>query len=289
MSTVAEPLTDTDAGGATGTGRGTGGGTGIGVQLRSEIRKFTTTKLWWILLLAMVVCSAGLTGLMVLGGLNAPNSPMDFGTAQGVVPAYNLPVALACVFPLAVGVMMVTGEYNSRTIGTTLLSEPRRMRVYGAKVLVGLGAAFAYGVLTMAVSALVAAGLLSGHGEQTFLGETSVLGALFGSIGVMTLWGAIGVGVGSLVRNQAAAIVGILLLTQFLEPTLRILSSAMGSPDAGNFLPGGAGDVASGGTVLTAATDAGGASQPFGFLVLALYAVVLVALGGRRFARYEAS
>lgn len=281
--------TNTAVGAGPAVSTGTAAGTSTAIHLRSEIRKLTTTKLWWILLLAMVLGSAGLTALIVFGGLNAPKSPLSFGTAGDAVPAYNLPVALAYVFPLAIGVVLMTQEFHSRTITATLLSEPRRLRVYGAKILVGLGTAFVYGVVSVAASALVAAALLSGHGKQPFLTDGKVLGALFGSVVVMTLWGAIGVGVGALVRNQAVAIVGILLVTQFVEPTLRILSSSLGSPELGNLLPGGAGDLAGGGTIMTAATGAEGGTQALGFLALALYAVAIGALGGLRFARYEVS
>ncbi|MFD7093787.1 hypothetical protein [Streptomyces xanthophaeus] len=261
--------------------------TGMATHLRSELRKLTTTKLWWILLVCMVAGSAGLTALVVFGGLNAPRSPLSFDTAQDVVPAYNLSVAIGYVFPLAIGVVMVTQEYSSRTITATLLSEPRRIRVYGAKAVIGLAAAFVYGAVAVAASALVTAALLAGHGKQAHLTDPAVLGALGGSVVVMTLWGAIGVGVGALVRNQVVAIVGILLMTQFVEPTLRIMSSAMGHPGLGNLLPGGAGDIAGGGTIMTAAADAQDATQALGFLVLALYAVAVGALGGLRFARYE--
>ncbi|WP_050495417.1 ABC transporter permease [Streptomyces baarnensis] len=257
--------------------------------LRSEVLKLTTTRLWWVLLLAVLACSAGFTALIVFGGLNAPRSPLSFGTAGDAVPAYNLAVALAYVFPLAIGVIAVTQEYHARTISATLLAEPRRARVYGAKLLVGLGTAFVYGTVAVVSGALVAAALLSGHGKPAYLTDGTVLGALGGSIVVMTLWGAIGVGVGALVRNQVAAIVGILLVTQFLEPTLRILASSLGNAELGNLLPGGAGDLAGGGTIMTAAAEADGGSQGLGFLVLTLYAVAIGAVGAVRFTRYEAS
>ncbi|MFE1410226.1 ABC transporter permease [Streptomyces sp. NPDC058746] len=287
MTTDTITRTDTHTHTHKGTGTDMSTGTTMGTHLRSELRKLTTTRLWWILLLAVVVGSAGLTALVVSAGLGAPMSPLSFGSAAEAVPAYNLAVALAYVFPLAIGVVMVTQEYGSRTITATLLSEPRRMRVFGAKVLVGLCTAFVYGAVSVAGSALVAAALLSGHGEPAYLTDPAVLSALAGSVVVMTLWGAIGVGLGALVRNQAVAIVGILLMTQFVEPTLRILASAMGHPGVGNFLPGGAGDTAAGGTIMTAAAGAEGAAQPLGFLVLALYAVAVAALGGLRFNRYE--
>ncbi|CAM5250559.1 ABC transporter permease [Streptomyces badius] len=136
--------------------------------LRSEVLKLTTTRLWWILLLAVVACGAGFTALIVFGGLNAPRSPLSFGAAGDAVPAYNLPVALAYVFPLAIGVITVTQEYHARTISATLLAEPRRARVYGAKLVVGLGTAFVYGAVAVLSGALVAAALLAGHGKPTY-------------------------------------------------------------------------------------------------------------------------
>ncbi|MET8731492.1 ABC transporter permease [Streptomyces parvus] len=294
--------TDMSGTGISGTGPSTGvverAGTGAGPAtapgavstadlLRSEMLKLTTTRLWWILLLAVVACSAGFTALIVFGGLNAPRSPLSFGTAGDAVPAYNLAVALAYVFPLAIGVITVTQEYHARTISATLLAEPRRARVYGAKLLVGLGTAFVYGAAAVLSGALVAAALVSGDGKPTYLTDGTVLGALGGSVLVLTLWGAIGVGVGALVRNQVAAIVGILLVTQFLEPTLRILASSLGNAELGNLLPGGAGDLAGGGTIMTAAAEADGGSQGLGFLVLFLYAVAIGAVGAVRFTRYE--
>ncbi|MGA5423968.1 ABC transporter permease [Streptomyces lavendulocolor] len=268
---------------------GVDGGTSTGALLTSELRKLTTTKLWWILLLAMVIGSAGLTAFTVFAGLHAPKSPLGFDSAAEVVSAYNLAVAIAYVFPLALGVVSVTQEYNSRTIAATFLSEPRRTRVYGAKVLVGLGAAFVYGTLSVGAGTLAAAALLSGDGKDPYLTEGPVPGALLGSVAVLTLWGAIGVGVGALVRNQTAAVVGILLVTQFLEPTLRVLASAAGHPGLGNALPGGAGDIAAGGTIMTAAAGAEGVSQGLGFLVLVLYAAGVGALGWLRFTRHEVS
>ncbi|NUV67127.1 MULTISPECIES: ABC transporter permease [unclassified Streptomyces] len=286
--------TDTSTGTVARADRGASAATASGAVstadlLRSEVLKLTTTRLWWVLLLAALACSAGLTALIVFGGLNAPRSPLSFGTAADAVPAYNMAVALAYVFPLAIGVITVTQEYHARTISATLLAEPRRARVYAAKLLVGLGTAFVYGTVAVLSGALVSAALLSGHGKPTYLTDGAVLGALGGSIVVMTLWGAIGVGVGALVRNQVAAIVGILLVTQFLEPTLRILASSLGNAELGNLLPGGAGDLAGGGTIMTAAAEADGGSQGLGFLVLALYAVAIGAVGAARFTRYEAS
>ncbi|GHB75116.1 ABC transporter permease [Streptomyces cirratus] len=261
----------------------------MSTQLRSEIHKLTSTRLWWILLLAMAIGSAGITALVVFAGLNAPRSPLDFNTAEGVVPAYNIALALTYIFPLAIGVVLVTQEHHSRTLTATLLAEPRRARVYGAKIAVGLCTALLYGVVSVASGALVTAALLTGHGQSSFLTHTSVLSALAGSVVVLTLWGAIGVGVGALVRNQTVAIVGILVLTQFLEPALRVLSSSLGHSAMAHLLPGSAGDLAGGGTIMSAATQATGGTQTLGFLVLAFYALAICALGAVRFARYQVS
>ncbi|NEC18460.1 hypothetical protein [Streptomyces parvus] len=60
-------------------------------------------------------------------------------------------MALAYVSPPTIGVITVTQEYHTRTISATLSAEPGRARVYGAKLIVGLGTAFVYGTVAVGV------------------------------------------------------------------------------------------------------------------------------------------
>ncbi|MFJ3973862.1 hypothetical protein [Streptomyces sp. NPDC090021] len=259
------------------------------VQLGSELTKITSTRLWWLLLLVMCALTTGFGTFLVYAALHAPASPLRLDSPDKIVLLYNLPVGIAYVFPLALGVIVVTQEYNSRTIVPALLGEPRKHLVLGAKLLTGSGVAFVYGVVSVGLSAAVTAGMLSAQGIAPHLADSRVVGALLGSVAVLTLWGTIGVAIGALVRNQVVAIVGILLVTRFLEPMARMGAARAGHPQLGSCLPGGAGDAASGGTVVDAAAGVDPSAPLLGFLVLGAYTVILAVLGQIHFTRYETS
>lgn len=256
-------------------------------QLASEFRKIITTKLWWLLLLGMVLFGSGITTLFLFSALNAPHSPVTFGTPESNAPFFNLASTMGHVFPLAIGAIVVTQEYSSTTVATTLLGEPRRGRVYGAKILAALGVSTAFTVTSVALCAVTASALLTGHGEKVFFFSGPVLTAVLGGAGAAVLWGAMGVGVGALVRRQTVALVGILMTTQFMEPVLRSILSSASFQEFGNYLPGGASDAASGGTVIQEAMGYDSGSPLTGFLALGFYTALLIVLGWLRFTRYE--
>ncbi|SHJ47287.1 hypothetical protein SAMN05421803_106174 [Nocardiopsis flavescens] len=257
------------------------------VQFTSELRKITSTRMWWLMLAGMVAYSAAFTAFLTSSPFLTSRSPVDLATPESAVIAYNIAPAIAYVFPLAVGVLVITHEYRYRTISQTLLAEPHRPTVFGAKLLAGLCVAFVFGVSSVGVCVLVVVGVLSFHGQDTHLASPAILTAIAGSVVVLTLWGLVGVGVGALVRDQLVAIVGLVVLTQFVEPMARTVLSGVGPRWLTLVFPGIAGDVAAGGTAYNAMTGNAVASQGSGFLVLAVYALVFSVLGSLRFSRYE--
>jgi hypothetical protein len=78
---------------------------------------------------------------------------------------------------------------------------------------------------------LVGTIILSARGEPT-VGPSDLLDVLWRNLLVAALLGALGVGIGGLVRNQVVAIVGILIVAFAVEPTLFALV-----PDVGRFAP----------------------------------------------------
>ncbi|MDN3297459.1 hypothetical protein QWM81_26160 [Streptomyces ficellus] len=185
------------------------------------------------------------------------------------------------------GVLVATQEYSSRSIVHTLIAEPRRRTVYLGKLAVGLLVAFLYSLASVGLCVVVTVSMLVAQDESPQLGNTEVLKAIAGSVVVLTAWGALGVGIGALVRRQVPAIVGILVVNQFVEPLIRLAVARTGNPELGALLPGGAGDAASGGTIVNKAGDMSAPSPAVGFMVLCLYVLVLVFVGGRRFIRYQ--
>ena len=118
------------------------------------------------------------------------------------------------------GALVVTNEYGSGLIRTTLAATPQRGLVLAAKaVLAGL-VLFALAVVITFTAFFTGQGILSGaHAPHVSLGDHNVLGHLLGTIYYMTAAGLIGLFTGVLVRSAAAAITsmfGLLLVLPVL-------------------------------------------------------------------------
>lgn len=248
-------------------------------QVISEYRKLVTWRAWWFLAGAMVLASAGLTTVATLGAVVGPRSNIDVSAADSASLLFTLTALVGPVFPLALGVIIVTREHSHGTATLAFLARPRRERVFWAKVLLAAGASLVLAVVTVAVSSAVAAGLLASRGGSTFLGTAAVTDRLTGTVAALVVWGVIGVGLGAVIRNQVVAIVGVIAFTQFVEPIVRMVALNSPVPRLAEYLPGGANEALAGGTLISAAIGGAPPSQVFGALMLATYAVVLLILG----------
>ncbi|WP_084105834.1 ABC transporter permease [Demequina sp. NBRC 110056] len=252
----------------------------------SEVRKLTSTRLWWILLLCMAAGVAFMTGSIAfavafadeLGGADAQAASPDPLTTVRTI--YGLPVSFGYVFPVILGALMVTSEFRHRTIDTTLLLEPQRAKVIGAKFLAVLPFAAIYAVTGMAVGIGVGAGALALAGEPTLLDSGDVWGSIAMGTLALVVWALVGVGFGSAITNQVVVIVALLCWTQLVEPILRFaLSFVEPLQGVARFLPGAAGDAMAGGSFYTT-TGGGDLLAPWaGLLVLLGYAAVAAAIG----------
>lgn len=259
--------------------------------IRSEWRKIATTRLWWLLAMAMsgylVVMGAIMAGSFVFG-MRANETSTGMPGADPVVldphaiatSVYTLAVALGYIFPAVLGALVVTNEFRYHTITPTLLAEPSRTRVLLAKLVAvvpfGLVVAVA-GVLGTVVGGAATLAIL---GEPTFLGDAQMWRTITASVVALVLWTLVGVGFGSVITNQVAAIVALLLFTQFVEPLLRILLASFDATEAvSKFLPGAAGEAIAGSSLYVSSGLAQLLPSWQGALVLAGYAVVLVVIG----------
>jgi ABC-type transport system involved in multi-copper enzyme maturation permease subunit len=255
---------------------------------RSELRKFFSTRMWWVLLLIAVAYLGGMAALMVIA-LFMGGDQVATGSTTVVVAGpeftlaiYTLGVSLGYIFPAIVGALSVSGEYRHQTITPTLLAEPRRPLVLAAKIVAAIPVGALFGVaITIGCTALAAVAFLI-VGQPTGLSEAHTWVVLARSALALTVWAIVGVGLGALIKNQVAAIVTLLAFTQFVEPLLRMLPflTDRAMPVLA-YLPGAAGDAISGQSFY-AAMGAGvsdALSVPAGLGVLVAYGLVLTALG----------
>lgn len=252
---------------------------------RAEYRKLVSTRLWWILLLAMAGYLAFVGGVLAFSVAFAPESEASVPPLTGrdaAAGVYGLINAIGYVFPLVIGSLMMTTEFRYQTITQSLLVEPRRTVLLGGKLLVAVPLGLLYGVVGTIALVGVSAPLLALGGDGAYLTDPDVIAVVLLGIVVTALWCAIGVAFGSVLSNQVAAIVVILALTQFVEPIARV---ALGAFDAtssvARFLPGAAADGLIGSSLIG---EMGGGSSDLlprwaALLVLLAYAAALAVLG----------
>jgi ABC-2 type transport system permease protein len=138
------------------------------------------------------------------------------------------------LFILILAVVGISGEWRHRTITSSLLAAPARVRFLAAKTIAFAVAGLVLSLLISLAIAIVGFAILSARGLPTpDLGDLTAQFAR--NAMVAALLGAFGVGIGALVRNQVVAIVGVLVISFAVEPALIALA-----PDVGRFGPFGA-------------------------------------------------
>jgi ABC-2 type transport system permease protein len=178
-------------------------------MIRSEIRKLTTIRGPWLLLAAgPLLVAAGVTGLVESGGnVHAPSTQRTALAHAG----------LAAVFTLIFGILAVAGEYRHSTITDTYLSSPRRGRVIGAKLIVYAMTGAAAGLVSSGVALATTAAWWAERGGHLQLSAADTWLTLTGGVAANCALAAIGVGLGALIRNPAAAIAAALAWLALIE------------------------------------------------------------------------
>ncbi len=194
--------------------------------VRSELVKLRTTKTAFGLLLGMVgliVLFTLLNGLVTHGDFLIQRKNQFQLLANG---------SIASAFAAILGLMSMTTEIRHGTMRTTFLATPRRTPVLVAKLVATTIFGAALGTFGILLSFAIGKICLSARGVPSTLSSGDVRLVIVGAIAASALWGAIGVGVGAIVRNQVGAIVGGLIWVLFAESLLFALV-----PSVGRYLP----------------------------------------------------
>jgi hypothetical protein len=138
------------------------------------------------------------------------------------------------LFIMILAIVGITGEWRHRTITSSLLAAPDRIRFLAAKTL-AFAAAGAVLSIVVSISIGIAGYAILGFRDQPTPPLGDVLELFARNAGVAALLGAFGLGVGALIRNQPTAIVAILVFAFVVDPLL-----ATFTPDVDRFSPVGA-------------------------------------------------
>jgi hypothetical protein len=187
--------------------------------VRSEWTKIRTTAVPWVLTGIAIV----INGLLILvyfvnhdsgqgsnngGGFNSgtfgvPNYPHTTQQLRNLLGSGFM----AYLFALLLGVLVVTTEFRHKTVTTSFMVTPWRPRFVGAKLIMSalLGAVLA---VILLVATFVGGGAVlvaKGGSWSSLLHQAPAVAP--GMILVFALFAILGVGVGSLLTNQVAAII----------------------------------------------------------------------------------
>lgn len=248
--------------------------------VRAELRKITSTRLWWALLIGALV----FTGLQSL--VTALFSGAEAGAGQPSMPGLETDEAIRSVYPLAMftgtymfalvlGITGMTGEYRYQTITSTFLVSPRRHRVVLAKILAHAGVGVIYAVLGLVTVLVVGGATMTARGYGLGLDADRLWVTMALAVAAVAIWTVLGIGIGTLVRNQVAAIVLAILFTFLVEPLLTFALAAADLDWLVKWLPSNASSalMAPGEAILDYL------DWWVGGLVLLAYGLVLAALG----------
>jgi len=189
--------------------------------LRAELIKLRTTRTF----LALSGVAVG-TSLVICTLVSALSKPTQDSVLSDVFTTDT-----TAVFIVVLAIVGITGEWRHRTITSSLLAAPDRLRFLAAKTLSFAAAGL---LLSLAISiavGIVGMAILSGRDLPTpELGDLVV--QILRNAELAALLGAFGLALGSLIRNQPTAIVAVLVLAFVIEPTVISLA-----PDVGRFGP----------------------------------------------------
>ena len=210
--------------------------------IRAELRKWSTTRMWYGLTIGGVLAVAVITLISALtsgatGGDNGPATPPLSDPAQ-VRTVYGVAFGIGSLFALILGVIAICGEFRHQTITPTFLATPRRTRVVVAKLAGIVLAAGISGILMILAGLVTGAIVISAKGFSTRLGSGDVEQALLLMVLGLVVWSVLGLGVGTLLKNQIAAILVVVGFTFIAEPLLLAGLNAIGWESVARFLPG---------------------------------------------------
>jgi ABC-type transport system involved in multi-copper enzyme maturation permease subunit len=256
---------------------------GFGRLLRSEWTKIWSVRstVWSlaILVLGGIALNTIITGVMAAHWNTLSAADRQVITIKGIFGA-GLTFAQ---LPLCVlGVLVITSEYSTGMIRSSLLAVPRRTPVLAAKAAVFGVVAFAAGELLALVSFGIAHAIIGSRVPES-IGDPATLRAIAGVGLYLTILGLFSFAIGVIIRHTAAAITAIVVIFVALGDLTQLLPGTVGK-HVNAYMPANAGILVS--QVRRSAIDLLTPWQGFG--VMCLWTAGLLGLAGYLLARRDA-
>ena len=262
------------------------GRAGFGGALRSEFTKIRSVRSTWWTLLVLFVISVGIGAAICAGA--AANWNKTSAADRATFDATQVSIAglffLGQLVIVVLGALVLTAEYSTGMIRTSLTAMPRRATLYAAKAAVFAVVAVVVTVVTAFVAFFLGQAILTSTHESATLSQPNVLRAVIGGALYVTLCGLFAFAAGAIFRHTAATITSVIGLL-FVIPILAHLLPSNWYDDIARWLPSSTGDAIS--VVVGPGPDH--LFSPWGqFAVFAVCTAVLLVVGGILFRKREA-
>jgi ABC-2 type transport system permease protein len=255
--------------------------------LRSEFTKLRSVRSTYWIMFVLVVASAAWCVAYCLGTVHQwPH--MSAQDRSGFDATQNSILGLALLGQLVIvvfGALMITSEYSTGMVRTSLTVMPRRGTLYAAKAAVFAAVSLVVAFVASFGTFFLGRVLLSSTHVTMSLSQPGVLRSLIITALFVEACGLVAFGIGALVRNTAAALTlafGFLVLLPQLVRTLPVFLHN----DLTRWVPGG--------DAINSMTATIGGQTPHTFsawgelAVFAGYAAIVLLLGAVQFARRDA-
>jgi ABC-2 type transport system permease protein len=255
--------------------------------LRSEFTKLRSVRSTYWIMFVLVLASAAWCVAYCLGTVHQwPH--MSAQDRSGFDATQNSILGLALLGQLVIvlfGALMITSEYSTGMVRTSLTVMPRRGTLYAAKAAVFAAVSLVVAFVASFGTFFLGRVLLRSTHVAMSLSQPGVLRSLIIAALFVEACGLVAFGIGALVRNTAAALTlafGFLVLLPQLVRTLPVFLHN----DLTRWVPGG--------DAINSMTATIGGQIPHTFsasgelAVFAGYAAILLLLGAVQFARRDA-
>jgi ABC-2 type transport system permease protein len=182
--------------------------------LRSEFTKIRSVRSTYWTLLAMFVVVVGFGALASTGAAHGPHGPNFDPTRQSLAGLYIGQLIIGVL-----GVLVISSEYSTGMIRTTLTTNPHRGVMIAAKGVVFTVVALVTSLVTSFAAFFLGQALMSSDHISTTIGSPNVLRAVIGGALFLTACGVLAFGLGLLIRHSAGgigAMVGLLFVVTIL-------------------------------------------------------------------------
>jgi ABC-type transport system involved in multi-copper enzyme maturation permease subunit len=246
----------------------------------SEWTKFRSLRSTVHTLLVAVALMIGLGAMFTAITASQPRGfdPGTNATSTSLTGTFFAQLAIGVL-----GVLLISGEYSTGMIRSSLTVVPKRLPMLWAKLAVFAGAVFLTMLITSLTSFFVGQALLSGHHLNVSLSHPGALRSVVGAALYLAVAGMTAVALGALLRNTAAAITTFVAVFFVIPPLTNLLPTSW-SDHFVQYLPSNAGAMLLDGTY--------GVTNPLspgtGFGVMCAYALVLIGFAAWRLRRVDA-